>query len=123
MFKTRLTDALSKPPNFADYYRFTIWGCGSNCAAGAFVNLKSGSVISPPLATGTNGWDRWIFCPAAYEAEGVWTRPDSRLVIMRCGKTYVESLDRLVPDTYYFVWDGSRFKSVLYVRADRDALP
>jgi hypothetical protein len=31
-FKTRLTRAASEPPNFAEHYRFTVWGCGSNCA-------------------------------------------------------------------------------------------
>jgi len=80
MFKTRLTEALSEPPNFADHYRFTSWGCGSNCSAGAFIDLQTGRVIPPPLSLGTTGWDRWMFCWQAFEGDGVWTRPDSRLL-------------------------------------------
>ena len=48
MFKTRLAKAASEMPNFADHFRFTSWGCGSNCAAGAFVDLETGQVIPPP---------------------------------------------------------------------------
>jgi hypothetical protein len=101
MFKTRLTEALSQPPNFADHYRFTSWGCGSNCNAGAFIDLQTGRVIPPPLTAGTTGWDRWTYCWQAFEGAGVWTRPDSRLLIIRCGKTYNPRLDDVVPDTYY----------------------
>jgi hypothetical protein len=123
MFKTRLTEAVSEPPNFADHFRFTSWGCGSNCAAGGFIDLQRGLVIPPPLTAGTTGWDRWMYCWQAFEGAGVWTRPDSRLLIVRCGKTYIERLDDVVPDTYYFVWDGSRFQSVIRVRADQTPSP
>ena len=118
MFKTRLAKAASETANFADHYRFTSWGCGSNCAAGAFVDLETGQVIPPPLTSGTSGWDRWMFCWQAFRGAGVWTRPDSRLLIIRCGKTLIERLDDVVPDTYYFVWEGSRFELVAHKRAD-----
>src|SRR5216684_6107452 len=112
MFKTRLTQAASEAANFAGHFRFTSWGCGSNCAAGAFVDLETGHVIPPPLSSGTAGWDLWMFCWQAYQGAGVWTRPDSRLLIVRCGKTFIERLDDVVPDTYYFVWEGSRFQRI-----------
>ena len=123
MFKTRLTNAASAVANFADHYRFTSWGCGSECAAGAFVDLETGRVIPPPLTSGTNGWSRWTFCWQAYQGAGVWTRPDSRLLIVRCGKTFIERLDDVVPDTYYFVWQDSRFKPVAHIRSDQTPPP
>src|ERR1017187_5236638 len=118
VFKTRLAKAASEKANFADHFRFTSWGCGSNCAAGAFVDLETGRVIQPPLTAGTAGWDRWMFCWQAFQGAGVWTRPDGRLLIIRCGKALIERLDDVVPDTYYFIWEGSRFKLVAHKRAD-----
>jgi len=43
MFRTRLTEASLEKPNFAGHYRFAFWGCGSNCAAGAIVDLETGT--------------------------------------------------------------------------------
>jgi len=122
-FKTRFTKATSEPPNFADHYRWTDWGCGSNCAAGGFVDLMSGRVIPPPMTAGTSGWDRWMWCWQAFQGAGVWTHADSRLLVVRCGKTWIERLDDVAPDTYYFVWDGSHFERVAHVRADITSPP
>ena len=41
MFRTRLREAARQAPNFAGHYRFTTWGCGSNCVQGAMVDLKN----------------------------------------------------------------------------------
>src|ERR1051325_4969852 len=41
MFKTNLTAASQQSPNFAGHYRLTHWGCGSNCAAAALIDLKT----------------------------------------------------------------------------------
>lgn len=84
-FRTRLTDASKQPPNFAGHFRFTFWGCGSNCGAGAVIDLQTGVVYPPPLGAHGNGWDRWIISPAFFEDSGVDFRPNSRLVIVRCG--------------------------------------
>ncbi len=64
-----------------------------------------------------------MYCWQAFRGAGVWTRPDSRLLIVRCGKTYIERLDDVVPDTYYFAWDGTRFQHVMRVRADQTPPP
>jgi hypothetical protein len=50
MFKTNLTNASKKPPNFAGHYRIAYWGCGSACAAGALVDLQTGRCISPAVS-------------------------------------------------------------------------
>jgi hypothetical protein len=123
MFRTRLTKASSEQPNFADHYRFTVWGCGSNCASGAFVDLMNGKVIPPPMTAGVSGSDRWMWCWQAFQGAGLWTRADSRLIVLRCGKTLIERLDDVVPDTYYFVLDGSRFQRIAHIRADETPPP
>jgi hypothetical protein len=107
MFRTRLTQAAKEPPNFASHYRIVIWGCGSNCRAGAVVDLKSGVVFPPPLSSGGEGWNRWGIGSEEIEHD-IDSRPNSRLAI-------VNSMD--VPDVYYFVWEGNRFRQVLHVRA------
>lgn len=58
-----------------------------------------------------------------FEGSGAWGRLDSRLLIMRCGKTYVERINRLVPDTFYFVWENEHFRQLLKVPADQSDLP
>jgi hypothetical protein len=75
------------------------------------------------MAAGTSGWDRWMFCVEAFEGAGLWTHAHSRLLVVRCGKTWIERLDDVVPDTYYFVWDGSQFKRIAHIRADVMPLP
>jgi hypothetical protein len=123
MFKTRLTEASKKDPNFAGSLRSVGWGCGSNCAAGAFIDLESGLVYRQPLAPGTSGWDRWVFKDGFFEGAGAWGRLDSRLLIIRCGMTWLERIDRIVPDTYYFLWEGDHFRRLLKVAADESELP
>ncbi len=56
MFRTRLMEASKQSPDFAGHYRFAIWGCGTMCAAGAIVDLKTGTVYPPPLGE-QKGWN------------------------------------------------------------------
>jgi hypothetical protein len=115
LFRTNLTTAAKEPPNFAGHYRFTFWGCGSYCGAGAVVDLETGIVYPPPLAARGNGWDRWIMSPGFAEDSGVDFRLDSRLVIVRGGINYSERLKANVPDVYYFLWEGDRFRQILFI--------
>jgi hypothetical protein len=123
MFRTRLLAAHEKAPNFAASLRSVIWGCGSNCAAAAFVDLRAGEVHPQPLARGVQGWDRWIIPDGMFEGAGMWGRVDSRLLIIRCGKTWIEKEELLLPATYYFVWKDGKFRRLLTIPADRTALP
>jgi hypothetical protein len=116
MFRTRLTGASKQPPNVAGHYRFAIWGCGSECISGALVDLQTGRVFSPPLATSTA---RFSVCQNAYENSGVEYRVDSRLVIVRCGLNYSERLQKNVPDTYYFLWQQNSFRQLLQISGKR----
>jgi hypothetical protein len=115
LFQTRLTEASKQPPNFTGHFRFTFWGCGSNCGAGAVIDLKTGIVYPPPLGAHSNGWGRWIMSPAEFEASGVEFRLDSKLVIVRGGINYSERLKANVPDVYYFVWEAERFRQLLFI--------
>ena len=123
MFKTRLTEAAAKAPNFAGNLRSVGWGCGSNCGAGAVIDLETGTVYQPPLAAGKKGWERWALTCGMFDGAGWWGRIDSRLLIVRCGKTWVERINSIVPDTYYFVWEGNRFRQLLKIPADQADLP
>jgi hypothetical protein len=123
MFKTRLTEAARGAPNFAGKLRSAVWGCGSNCAAGAFIDLETGIVYAQPLAKGTRGWERWMIPDEMFEGAGMYGRPDSRLLIVRCGKRWLDKEELLVPDTYYFVWEGDRFRRLMKITADRMDLP
>ena len=105
MFRTRLTEAGKEPPNFAGHYRLEVWGCGSNCRAGAVVDLKTGSVFPLPLAAHGEGWGRWRIGSEEIE-RSVDSRPNSRLAI-------VSSRD--IPDVYYFVWENNRFSQLVHV--------
>ena len=104
MFRTRLSDAGKKQPNFAGHYRIVIWGCGSNCRAGAVVDLTTGSVFPPPLAAHGEGWDHWAMGSEEIQ-RSIDSRANSRLAVVR-------SMD--VPDVYYFVWENDRFTEILH---------
>jgi hypothetical protein len=111
MFKTRLRAASKEKPNFAGHFRFTIWGCGSNCYEGAIVNLKSGEVIPPPRSKAEFPW---LMCGSAFEDSNVEVRSDSRLFIFKCG-IWTEYLYKQIPDAYYYVWEENRFRQLLFV--------
>jgi len=115
MFRTNLTNAAKGPPNFAGHYRFTFWGCGSLCGAGALIDLQTGEVFPPPLGANGNGWEHWIMSPAFFDSFGIDFRSESRLVIIRTGINYSERLQKNVPDVYYFVWEANRFRQLLFV--------
>ena len=108
MFRTRLTEAAQKPPDFAGHYRFAGWGCGSNCGAGAIVDLTTGVVYQPPLATKGEGWEHWISCTAIFGDQPYEYRLTSRLMIVRCGVG--------TPDIHYLLWEGSGFRELLHTR-------
>lgn len=125
MFQSRLLQASREPANFAGHYRITYWGCGSECAAGAAIDLKTGDVLPLPLAKANGrGWERWITCPASFEGTGDEFHLDSRLMIVRCGLNFDEQLQRNVPDVYYFVLEDQRFRELahLHGKAARVAL-
>lgn len=108
-YRTRLTTASKQPPNFAGHYRFTMWGCGSNCITGAVIDLATGQVIPLP-PDGSHAY--FSICQSAFEDSGVECHLDSRLMVMKCGLNYIERLKKNVPDVYYFVLDDNHFRQL-----------
>jgi hypothetical protein len=42
-------------------------------------------------------------------------RPNSRLVMIRSGMNWSERLQKNLPDTSWFVWEGRSFRRILFV--------
>jgi hypothetical protein len=105
MFRTQLANASKQPPDFAGHYRFAGWGCGSDCAAGAIIDLQTGAVFPPPLGKE----DDWMFCGGIVEGGFTTYRRDSRLMIVRCQ----EGLSEI--GVHYLVWENQRFREILHL--------
>ncbi len=118
-FRTRLREASNESPNFAGHYRWTVWGCGSNCMSGAVVDLATGHVIAPPLAERGNAWMNFSACQSAFDGSGVDVRPDSSLMVVHCGLNYDVQLDQNVPDVYYFVLEDQGFRELAHFHGKR----
>ncbi|MSV32911.1 MAG: hypothetical protein EXQ57_10365 [Bryobacterales bacterium] len=103
LFKTNLTNAAKEPPDFAGHFNFAGWGCGSNCAAGAIIDLHTGIVYPPPGKSGNeSGWDRWIFTLGIVEGNFVDYRKDSRLVIVRSQRWGIRA----------YIWENDHFRAL-----------
>ena len=109
-FQTRLMSASKERPNFAGHYRFTGWGCGSNCASAALIDLQTGQVFPPPLGGYEGGRDPWISCPGLFASPYAEYRLDSRLMVIRCS-----SREPMAPDLHYYVWEGLAFREILFI--------
>jgi hypothetical protein len=83
MFRTRLTDAAKESPNFAGHYRFTIWGCGSECISGAIIHLETGKVFSPPLANEKGSAMHFSVCQSRFPREQSAPAPAMRSELFR----------------------------------------
>lgn len=118
MFRTRLTEADRMPPDFAGHYWIAYWGCGSECAAAAIVDLQSGTVYPPPLGGNGEGWDRWISCAASFEGSGDEFHLNGRLMIVRCDANF-DAQGKNRPDVYYMLWEGSGFRQLLHLAPRR----
>ena len=108
MFRTRLGDAAKKPPDFAGHYRFAGWGCGSACAAGAIIDLRTGDVFPPLMGGNGKGSEHWIFTGGIVEGPYVEYRRDSRLVLVR-----QQAQDPAMQELHYFEWVGTGFRKIL----------
>jgi len=114
MFRTELKTAAKEPPNFAGHYRVTQWGCGTRCAAGALIDLTTGDVFSLPRSLNRSGWEHWIFCASMYDKGGIDSRPDSRILVVRCG-AQADDQGNNTPDSYYFLWEQNHFRLLVQI--------
>ena len=113
----KLRGYMKGKPNLGGHYEFVTWGCGTNCTAGAIVDLQTGVVYSPPLTERTKWlpeYQGWGICAQSWD--GTWeTRSNSRLVVVSCGWNY-DAKGKNWPDVYYLLWQGNRFTELLHVR-------
>jgi hypothetical protein len=72
-YRTRLREAMKEPADFAGEYVLAHWGCGTSCAHGAVVSLRTGHVVFLP---GT-------VCCWYGDDNNTEYRKDSRLLILR----------------------------------------
>ena len=93
-------------PDFAGHYVFAGWGCGSVCAAGALVDLKSGRIHPPPGRTNSDsGWSRWIFAGGFVDGPYLECRANSRLMLIR-ENGHSPEYERWS----YYEWTGVEFR-------------
>jgi hypothetical protein len=110
MFRTSLTNAAKEAPDFAGHYKFASWGCGSVCAAGAIIDLVTGTIYSPPGGGRGSGAEQWIFSGGFVDGAYASYRVDSRLVIVR-----EQARDPASQDLHFYVWESSGFRKLLSV--------
>jgi hypothetical protein len=116
LFRTRLLMAGREQPNFAGHFVATSWGCGSNCAQGAVVDLETGNVLKYPMERNTKQPVHMDLCNGAFGPDGVReSRRDSRLLIIRCGLNWDVGIEENRPDEYYFVIDGHALKLIRHI--------
>ena len=54
-------------------------------------------------------------CVASFEGANDEFHLDSRLMITRCWLNYSGRAENDVPDAYYFLWEGDRFRQLLHI--------
>lgn len=69
MFRTRLSEALIEPVDFAGEYVIAMWGCGAMCRSYSFVSKKTGKLLN----AGFGGEEQ--------QEDVIGAKPNSRLII------------------------------------------
>ena len=118
-YRRRLRDAAKEKPNFAGHFRVVLWGCGSECIAGAILDLPTGQVVAPPNLE-NSGESHLSFCQSAYAPSGLEYRVDSKLLIVRCGLNFNLRQNKNIPDTYYYAWEEERVRLVRHDHVPSD---
>jgi len=108
-FRTAITDAARKGPNFAGHYTVAEWDCGADCISLAVVDEPTGKVFSAPFDTLTTPFAEGTADEPAHEFQGAVYQLKSRLFIAdgcpedkRCA-------------TYYYEWKDEKFKMLRMV--------
>ena len=95
-FRTRLTDAYTAPIDFAGKYVLALWGCGTECLAGAAIDTSTGRV-------------RWLPIPACcfgeLEGDPIINRVNSRLLVIVGQRT-----DGMTKTWFYELTAGGTWK-------------
>ncbi len=116
-FRTAITDAARKGPNFAGHYTVAEWGCGSGCVSLAVVDEATGKVFSAPFGILTLPFTEGTADEPAHEFQGAVYQLNSRLFIAdgcpeekKCA-------------TYYYEWKDDKFNLLSIVPQRGPAAP
>ncbi len=105
-FRTAITEAAEKGPNFAGQYTIAQWDCGSSCVSMAVVDEATGKVFPAPFKTLTTPF---VDGENAHAFKGLVFELKSRLLIA----------DGCPEDTqcatYYLEWKDNGFKELRMV--------
>jgi hypothetical protein len=104
VFRTRLREAARRRPNFAGHYVLTAWGCGTGCRIGALIDAKTGRVHWFPHQA-------YADYDAPPDFEPIRFRLDSRLLVIFGAP---DEEDEAGLGTYYYNFDGGRFRLVRF---------
>jgi hypothetical protein len=110
MFRMRIHEGAKSGPNFAGHYTIVGWGCGSDCAAYAIVDTRTGQVFHPKNFSTVHHVN---IDPELEKPEGtlVKYRLDSKLLIA-IGSINEDSKMRGIS---YFLWEDNRLKRIRFV--------
>jgi hypothetical protein len=95
-------------PNFAGQYAVISWGCGAPCLMMAVSDLKTGTVLDPPLAakSGQLALPLLVFPYRPGMNAEIEYRLNSRLMIIKATPHYWERLDARAYAFYFLLQDG-----------------
>jgi len=111
MFRGQFRYAALQPPNFAGHYRIAIWGCGTQCLEGGMIDLATGKVIELPTSLRGEGGEYWMLCFSAFQPSGIESRPNSRLLEIRCANITGKDGGAYLR-TSYFVFENDSFRKI-----------
>ena len=99
LFRTRLSEALKRKPDFAGEYVTTMWGCGANCRSYSFVNKRTGKL----LKDGFGGEE--------LQEDLLETNPRSRLLVTQEKKMNDDYEVESITQRFYILENG-KFKLI-----------
>lgn len=113
-FRTAITEAAEKGPNFAGHYTVAQWDCGSSCLSMAVIDEATGKVFAAPFNTLTTPF---VDGDNAHTFKGLVFELKSRLFIA----------DGCAEDkqcaTFYLEWKDNSFKDLRMVPQRGPSLP
>jgi hypothetical protein len=107
-FRTRLREAAAGKANFAGHFIVAKWGCGTSCATGAIIDVRSGAVTMLPFTVCCSRETYDDFDSFAY-------RLDSRLIVF-LGQRNEEGENGY----HYYVFDKGRLRFLRTVETGGD---
>ncbi len=101
-FRSKLSKAAKRKPNFAGHYILAFWGCGMECLMGTVIDAVTGDIYPLPFTLCCWGSEFGPnFNPISF-------RLDSKLIIF----TGVRDEQEGDNGKHFYIFDGQRFVSV-----------